>query len=166
MNPLLISYGVHQSPFGLCLIAVAEEGICQLSFLEDGNEEPGIELIQKTWPEATLHQDQKVTATLAQKIFATKPSEVDLLVKGTDFQMKVWEALLKIPKGSTSTYAEIARVAGSPKASRAVGSACGKNQIAFLIPCHRVLTSTGKLGGYRWGIVRKKMMLEKEGAAH
>lgn len=163
MEPTTIKYGIENSPFGLCLIGVAEEKLCHLSFLEDGKEEPGLEQIQKTWPEATLVHNQKATAALAQKIFATKPSEVDLLVKGTDFQMKVWQALLQIPKGKTSTYSEIARLAGSPTAVRAVGTACGKNQIAFLIPCHRVLTGTGKLGGYRWGTARKKMMLESEG---
>lgn len=128
----------HQSPFGPCAIGVNDEGIYELCFLDE----------------------------VAEKLLPTHPlfegADIPFSLKGTPFQIKVWEALLQIPRGETRTYADIARAVGSPKAVRAVGSACGKNKIAFLIPCHRVVASDGKLGGYRWGLERKKAMLAWE----
>ena len=133
-------YTTHHSPFGHCKVGSNDEGICELSFVD----EPSGSL-----PTSHLFEE------------ASLPP---LSMQGTPFQMKVWKALLQIPRGQTRTYADIARAVGSPKAVRAVGTACGKNKIAFLIPCHRVLASNGKLGGYRWGLDRKKAMLAWEGA--
>lgn len=133
-----ISTTFHESPFGPCAIGVSNEGICELSFLDETEE--------KLLPPHPLFDD----------------ATIGLKMTGTPFQMKVWKALLKIPRGQTRTYTEIAEAVGSPKAVRAVGSACGKNKIAFLVPCHRVVASNGKLGGYRWGLERKKAMLAWE----
>lgn len=159
-----IKYGIHESPFGWCLLGVTKRGICYLSFLENNNKK-SVELIKKAWPKACLLHDEVMTAKYIKKIFQhnkKKKRRLYLLIKGTNFQIKVWEALLKIPEGRISSYGEIARNAGSPKAVRAVGTACGKNNIAFLIPCHRVLTSNGNIGGYRWGTERKRAMLSWE----
>ena len=140
MKKSAISYTTYDSPFGACRIGTNDEGICELSFVD----EP--------------------TQSLAKSELFDEAALPPLSFTGTPFQMKVWKALLQIPKGQTRSYAEIARAVGSPKAVRAVGSACGKNKIAFLIPCHRVLASSGKLGGYRWGLERKKTMLAWEAA--
>lgn len=131
----------HESPFGPCAIGVNDEGICELSFLDESTEE-------KLLPTHPLFEG----------------TDVPFSLKGTPFQIKVWKALLEIPRGQTRSYADIARAVGSPRAVRAVGTACGKNKIAFLVPCHRVVASNGKLGGYRWGLERKQMMLTWEAA--
>ncbi len=160
MNSMEITFGVHESPFGLCLIGVNPEGICQISFINEADDAEA--LIKETWPHATFTHNPAATEKLLKKIFAEET--LPLSFTGTPFQMKVWQALLKIPKGKTVSYAELAKQVGSPKAVRAVGTACGKNKIAFLIPCHRVLASSGKLGGYRWGLDRKQAILAWESA--
>lgn len=160
-----VSYGVHDSPFGKCLIGITKRGVCHLSFLDE-NELQAERQLKDYWPKAHLVQDQEATAEYIRKIF--KPTKTDskrpihLLIKGTNFQVKVWEALLAIPEGRVSNYSEIAKAAGSPKAVRAAGTACGNNLIGFLIPCHRVLTSSGGIGGYRWGVSRKETILAWE----
>lgn len=159
-----ISYGIHPSPFGHCLIAATKRGICQVAFMDTQSDQDALRVIREKWPEALVHRDQKYTKLLAERIFARKHSKkpLHLLIKGTNFQIKVWEALLSIPEGQTSTYAAIAKVIGKGTAVRAVGTACGKNAIGFLIPCHRVLASDGALGGYRWGLARKRAVLVRE----
>jgi AraC family transcriptional regulator, regulatory protein of adaptative response / methylated-DNA-[protein]-cysteine methyltransferase len=161
-----IIYGIHSSPFGKCLIGITKRGVCHLSFLDDGNEQKAINRINQSWPNAMLLKDEKKTAEYVKNIFApgNKPRKrpIHLLIKGTNFQIKVWEALLAIPDGRLSNYSQIARSAGFPKAARAVGTACGNNSIAYLIPCHRVLTSSGGIGGYRWGTGRKEAILAWE----
>ena len=157
-----IKYGIHPSPFGWCLIGITERGISTLSFLETKNESRAVKIIRETWPDVKIIRDSKKAHSYIQKIFSARQNNknIPFFLKGTDFQMKVWKALRAIPKGETRSYAEIARKIGSPKAVRAVGTACGKNPIAFLIPCHRVLNSEGGLGGYRWRLKRKKEMID------
>jgi AraC family transcriptional regulator of adaptative response/methylated-DNA-[protein]-cysteine methyltransferase len=156
-----IIYGVHTTPFGKCVIGILGQGVCHISFLEKGTATEAEKSIISHWPQIKLQKHDATTKKYAERIFISKKPVV-IIMKGTDFQKKVWDALREIPWGTTLTYADIAEAVGKPKAVRAVGTACGKNSIAFLIPCHRVVTSDGKLGGYRWGIERKKKMLEWE----
>ncbi len=159
-----ITYGLQPSPFGWCLIGLTKRGICQLSFVNTNNQTEAVKIIKEVWPHSILIRNDARIAPYVKKIFKAERlnTPIRLLLKGTNFQIKVWEALLKIPQGDISSYAKIADAVGSPKAVRAVGTACGKNSIAFLIPCHRVLTSAGKLGGYHWGIERKEAILAWE----
>jgi AraC family transcriptional regulator, regulatory protein of adaptative response / methylated-DNA-[protein]-cysteine methyltransferase len=158
-----IEYGIHETPFGLCLIGVTERGICWLSFLatdEDPRRE--IEAMKQHWHNSIFHQDQELTCAFAERIFNPKAeatTKLHVLVKGTNFQLKVWEALLKVPMGEVTTYQEIARSIQSPKAMQAVGSAVGSNHVAYLIPCHRVIRKDGILGEYRWSATRKKSII-------
>lgn len=158
-----IEYGFHETPFGLCLIGVTERGICWLSFLttdEDPRRE--IESMKQHWHNSIFHQDQELTSAFTERIFNPKAeatTKLHVLVKGTNFQLKVWEALLKIPMGEVTTYQEIARSIQSPRAMQAVGSAVGSNHIAYLIPCHRVIRKDGVLGEYRWSATRKKSII-------
>lgn len=156
-----IIYGVHTTPFGKCVIGILGQGVCHISFLEKGTVIEVEKNISSHWPKIKLQKHDATTKKYAERIFILKKPVV-IIMKGTDFQKKVWDALREIPWGTTLTYADIAEMVGKPKAVRAVGTACGKNSIAFLIPCHRVVTSDGKLGGYRWGIKRKQKMLEWE----
>lgn len=158
---LNLRYGFHPTPFGECLLAVSERGMCWFSFVVNGREEALREL-RATWRRATLVEDAAATAPLARNVFfpSTQPRKVlPLLLNGTNFQIKVWEALLRIPPGSVVTYEDIAVSIGLPGASRAVGQAVGKNPIAVLIPCHRVIRKDGDLGNYRYGSARKKALL-------
>lgn len=161
-----IVYGIHPSPFGWCLIGVTKRGVCYLSFMDNNDESQAIKLIKHSWSNAVLTKDYKITNGYIKRIFESEKNNskrpIHLLIKGTNFQIKVWEALLAIPDGKVSSYAQIARAAGYPKAVRAAGTSCGNNSIAFLIPCHRVLTSSGGIGGYRWGIGRKEAILAWE----
>ncbi|NJN21874.1 MAG: methylated-DNA--[protein]-cysteine S-methyltransferase [Leptolyngbya sp. RL_3_1] len=158
---LSIGYGVHATPFGLALIATTAKGICNLEFLDDPA--PAAARLRALWPHAQLTQDAEATQAvgdrLLQSLDTPSPQPLSLLVKGTNFQIQVWRALLKLPFGGLSTYQGIANDIGRPTASRAVGSAIGKNAIAYLIPCHRVIRTDGHLGGYRWGLSRKSTLL-------
>lgn len=153
------SYGFHATAFGECCIAFSSEGICALIFHE--NQEEAIADINRRFQKTNFNQDNKKAAELIQQIFEKSEKPVLNLI-GTDFQISVWRALQQIPKSETTTYAKIAKLIGRPKAVRAVGSAIGANPISFLIPCHRVIRTDGKIGGYRWGLERKKSMLENE----
>ena len=165
---LEIAYGFHPTPFGPCLLAVTSRGICGLTFLPADGPGQALPDLQAAWPEARLAENQSLTGAVAEQLFApaasSTPKPIHLLLRGTNFQIKVWEALLKIPAGALSSYEALAAAAGSPKAVRAVGTACGSNQIAYLIPCHRVLQKAGAIGGYRWGTPRKRAMLAWEAA--
>lgn len=173
---LAIAYGRHATPFGDCLLAVTERGVCWLSFLDDEERENTSDrtfmnarlALKESWPAATFIEDADKTAPFASRIFDLAKNEKDaplpLLLKGTNFQLKVWEALLAIPPGAVATYGSIAEMVGSPFASRAVGGAVGSNRIAYLIPCHRVIRSSGAVNNYRWGAVRKQAMLGWEAA--
>ncbi len=158
---LSIRYGVHESPFGKALVAVTARGICGLHF-DDGVAD-GIARLRQDWPGAELRQDQDGTAPIVEQLFSPLSSPpgrpLALLVKGSNFQVKVWRALLELPFGSLTTYGHVAGRIGAPGSARAVGTAIGANSIAWLIPCHRVIRESGALGGYRWGTERKVAML-------
>lgn len=161
---LRIRSGVADSPFGECLVAATDRGICSLQFVDDQLESTLSDLRQQ-WPAASLTRDDAMAATLARSLFeGGRDSRLSLHVRGTNFQIQVWRALLSIPLGDTASYGEIARRLDRPSASRAVGRAVGSNPVAFLIPCHRVLRGDGRLGGYRWRPDRKAAMLAWEAA--
>lgn len=165
---LVISVGRHSTPFGECLLAATPRGIVALNFLDpDHTWEDALEELRNTWAAATITIDPSVTAPLAARIFSPqkdKTSPLRVLVKGTNFQVKVWEALLRIPPGAICTYADIARTIQNPAAVRAVGSAIGANAVAYLIPCHRVIRQGGLVSDYRWGATRKRAIIGWEAA--
>jgi AraC family transcriptional regulator, regulatory protein of adaptative response / methylated-DNA-[protein]-cysteine methyltransferase len=165
---LSIEYGFHPSPFGRCLVAVTDRGICGLSFVQEGPEESLVHNLRSRWPGARLELDQVSTAPLAQRIFSfdahNEPGPLHLFVRGTNFQIQVWEALIRIPLGKAVTYEDVARHIGMPNAQRAVGTAVGHNPIPFLIPCHRVIRKMGEFGNYGEGPQRKKAILGWEAA--
>jgi AraC family transcriptional regulator, regulatory protein of adaptative response / methylated-DNA-[protein]-cysteine methyltransferase len=155
-----IQYGFHETPFGECLIATTEKGICTMSFVDAHNKQHEFDRFNDRWQLAKRVLNAKNTEGPLHQIFNHKPTEkIHLFAQGTNFQLKVWEALLTIPKGSVSTYQKIAESIYNPKAVRAVGTAIGQNPIAFLIPCHRVIRKEGLVGEYHWGSTRKKALL-------
>jgi AraC family transcriptional regulator of adaptative response/methylated-DNA-[protein]-cysteine methyltransferase len=160
-----IAYGVHETPFGRALLAQTKRGICMLSFVDEGLLEYHLKMLRQSWSRAAMHEDQSGTLQTADRIFNTNPTDnarTHLLVRGTNFQVNVWKALLKIPVGAIVTYKQLAEYIGQPSAYRAVANAVSANPIAFLIPCHRVLRATGEFGGYRWGKRRKRAILAWE----
>jgi len=167
---LSVIYSFHPTPFGECLLAVTERGICGLKFVQDGNRNYLKIWLQKQWPKSRLVNDPSHVKPFIQQIFDfsadNEPAPLHLYVQGTNFQIKVWEALLRIPLGKAVTYEDIAYHIGLPKASRAVGNAVGKNPIPFLIPCHRVIRKVGEFGNYGEGPARKKAILGWEAARH
>jgi AraC family transcriptional regulator of adaptative response/methylated-DNA-[protein]-cysteine methyltransferase len=157
-----IEYGFHETPFGLALLGVTERGVCWLSFITtDENPNYELEKMKEHWDHSIFHHDQELTASITDSIFGQRsPSKkLHVFVKGTNFQVKVWEALLRLPLGSVTTYQGIAEKIQNPKAMQAVGSAVGSNHIAYLIPCHRVIRKDGILGEYRWNSTRKKSII-------
>jgi AraC family transcriptional regulator of adaptative response/methylated-DNA-[protein]-cysteine methyltransferase len=160
---LTMYHGVHDSPFGQVFIANTDRGICAINF----DPAEGLSRLAIDFPHAARIEDRSITEPLAQRVFGGMEIDVPLsvLVKGTNFQVKVWDALLRIPEGTTTTYGDIAKAIGRPTAVRAIGSAVGKNPIGYLIPCHRVLRADGGLGGYHWGESRKAAVLTREAAA-
>jgi AraC family transcriptional regulator of adaptative response/methylated-DNA-[protein]-cysteine methyltransferase len=160
---LAMYYGFHPSPFGTALVIATPRGLAGLSFADPGEEKVALADMQGRWPKARYVEDSAQTAPIAQRIFdpirwrADQPLRVVLI--GTDWEVRVWETLLKIPLGQATTYSDIARKVGAVKASRAVGAAVGKNPISFVVPCHRVLGKSGKLTGYHWGFTRICAML-------
>jgi len=160
---LTIHYGIHLTPFGKCLIATTERGICNLSFV-NASEGQAIDNLVADWKQARMAEDYKSTAPLVTRIFSDLEtgSPLKIHLRGTNFQIKVWEALLSIPTGAVTTYEHIAKQIGRPKALRAVGTAVGHNPIAYLIPCHRVIRKSGDFGNYLYGSARKKVILAKE----
>lgn len=167
---LEIRYGFQPSPFGECLIAFTGRGVCGLAFVAAGDRDEPLNDLRRRWCRARLTEDNRRAAGLADLIFAGRGRGVDeplsLLLNGTNFQIKVWEALLRIPPGNLTTYEEVAAYIGQPKAARAVGNAVGANPIAFIIPCHRVIRKMGLVGGYRWGTARKRALLGWEMAQY
>ncbi len=158
---LTIQYGLHASPFGKCLVGITERGICHLGFVQMSEGE-AIDELASYWKQARLVEDNQATAPFIGAIFEPGrrgPSTLSLYLRGTNFQIKVWEALLSIEPGQVTTYERIAEAIGSPKATRAVGSAVGQNPLAVLIPCHRVIRKLGQFGNYRYGPARKKALL-------
>jgi AraC family transcriptional regulator of adaptative response/methylated-DNA-[protein]-cysteine methyltransferase len=162
---LSINYSYAESPFGNILVASTQKGICFMAFAEE--EKESFLVLQKTFPNAHYKQVVDLVQQNALYIFThdwKKLDNIKLHLKGTDFQLKVWEALLKIPMGKLSTYGTIAEQIKNSNASRAVGTAIGSNPVAFLIPCHRVIQSTGTIGGYMWGPTRKTAIIGWEAA--
>ncbi|MHC2300272.1 methylated-DNA--[protein]-cysteine S-methyltransferase [Rhizobium mongolense] len=160
---LTIRYGFHQSPFGVALVMATDRGLAGLAFSDLGDEAACFEDMTCRWPNAQYVEDRQATTPYAERIFepgtwsADRPLRVVLI--GTDFQVRVWESLLKIPLGKAMTYSDIARDIGQPTASRAVGAAIGRNPISFVVPCHRALGKNGDLTGYHWGLTRKRAIL-------
>lgn len=160
---MTLRYGFHPSPFGMAVVMITARGLAGLAFADPGEEQLALHDMQQRWPRATYVEDRDGTADYARRIFdperwsADQPLRIVLI--GTDFEVRVWDALLKIPMGCASTYSDIARQIDKPKASRAVGAAVGKNPVSFVVPCHRVLGKSGELTGYHWGITRKQAML-------
>ncbi len=164
---LEIRYGVHATPFGDCLIALTKRGICRLAFFEGGSGEE-VAAFERDWPQASIEEDSVATRPLVEAIFsndaASRPEPFHLFVRGTNFQVQVWRALVAIPPAHTLAYRDIAALLGRPNATRAVANAIAANPIAYLIPCHRVLRANGALSGYRWGRERKRALLAWESA--
>ncbi|HUO90038.1 MAG TPA: methylated-DNA--[protein]-cysteine S-methyltransferase [Rhizomicrobium sp.] len=161
-----IDYGFHASPFGSALVMATAKGVCGIAFADEGDERKALADMKARWPKARYTLAPEHTRKYAEQIFrpAKDRDELRLHLLGTPWQMKVWEALLAIPEGRTSSYRAVAALAGNPKASRAVGMAVGRNPIAWIIPCHRVLGSNGAMTGYHWGVERKRAMLAVEAA--
>ena len=168
---LKIDYGYHPTPFGECLLAKTERGICGLWFTDTLGREATLAELADKWPGAILTENEAETAPLAQRVFAAENDEdvkqpLNLLIRGTNFQLQVWKALLRIPAGTVCSYGDIAEMIDRPNAVRAVGSAVGKNALAWLIPCHRVIRKDGSTESYRWGKLRKKAILVREWGSH
>lgn len=166
-SPLLtISYGLYDSRFGQCLIATTDQGICNLHVLDTDDLAIATNFLKAEWSDKTkLNHDPEIIKRLGDRLFLPtipKLTDFDLHLKGTPFQLKVWQALATIPFGETTTYKQLAAAIAQPTATRAVGNAVGKNPVSYLIPCHRVIRTSGALGGYRWGLERKTAMLHWE----
>jgi AraC family transcriptional regulator of adaptative response/methylated-DNA-[protein]-cysteine methyltransferase len=161
---LTITYAMVKSPVGDCFIANSAAGIVYLGFPERSQVQPLLTMLARVWPLATFSgEDEKLIQALSQRIFALPESTgITLLVKGTPFQLRVWQALLDIPPAATRTYSDIARQIQYPQAHRAVGSAVGKNPVSYLVPCHRVLPKSGGVGNYLWGASCKEKLLAAE----
>lgn len=162
---LSINYSFAESPFGSLIVASTSKGVCYMAFEED--EEKALGNLKNKFPNSFFQRKLDLIQQNALFIFQNDWSrlhEIKLHLRGTDFQLKVWETLLKIPMGKLSTYGTIAKQIGIPNSSRAVGTAIGSNPVAFLIPCHRVIQSTGTFGGYMWGSTRKTAIIGWEGA--
>jgi AraC family transcriptional regulator of adaptative response/methylated-DNA-[protein]-cysteine methyltransferase len=161
---VVIEYGVQPSPFGDAFLATTSRGLCALSFITPDDTERPLRELRKRWPHAVLQENTTAAARAARTAFGDGGDQISLYLKGTNFQIRVWEALLRVPSGHAVTYEEIARDIGRPTAMRAVGAAIGQNPIAYLIPCHRVLRKSGAFGEYHWGASRKKAILAWESA--
>jgi AraC family transcriptional regulator of adaptative response/methylated-DNA-[protein]-cysteine methyltransferase len=161
---LEIKYGFHPSPFGECLVAVTGRGISNLAFVQQGGRNKIVRDLKRQWKHAEVLEDPSATAPYANRIFsAAKPAgPLTLYLKGTNFQIRVWQALLQVPRGMVASYEDVARKIDRPDAVRAVANAVAHNPVAFLIPCHRVIRKTGAVGEYRWGSARKKVLLAWE----
>ncbi len=168
---LEVRYGFHPTPFGTCLLALTERGICHLAFLDDNDSAriPALQDLAACWPQAGLTEDRDSTAPVIGQIFARrsggKGRPFHLLLKGTNFQINVWQALLRIPAGRCLSYQDLATGINRPRACRAVAGAVAANSLAYLIPCHRVILKTGRIHQYRWGMARKRALIGWEAAA-
>ena len=160
---LLIRYGFHDCPFGRVLIMSTGLGLCGLAFADQGQEPGALSDMMQRWPQADYLADPAATTPYVERIFDTQQWKPDqplrIVFIGTDFETRVWETLLRIPLGKATTYSNIAAHIGNPAASRAVGTAVGKNPLSFVVPCHRVLGKSGSLCGYHWGLTRKQAIL-------
>jgi len=160
---LTMRFGFHPSPFGEAVLVATDRGLAGLGFVDNGDRVAALEDLRSRWPKAEYVEDASATAPLAQRIFEPTAWQSDqplrVVLIGTDFEVRVWQTLLRIPLGRATTYSDIAQRIGKPSASRAVGAAVGKNPISFVVPCHRVLGRSGSLTGYHWGLTRKQAIL-------
>jgi len=161
---LEIYYGFQESPFGACLIASTDKGICKLAFVNTIQEKNILlEELKREWPAAKLIADETQIEKISARVFAKKdlktPEPLSVLLKGSAFQLQVWEALLRIPFGEIRAYGDVAELAGKPQATRAVSSAIARNPVGWLIPCHRVIRQNGDFNQYRWDPIRKQAMI-------
>lgn len=157
-----IEYGVHATPFGPMFVAITQRGVCRAEFMDFNSLEDLLDSLHNAWPLSSIRESLSSTRQAIDVFFSndttTRHGPLSLHVAGTNFQIAVWRALLKIPTGSVASYAEVAKSLGTPKSARAVGNAIGANPVALLIPCHRVIQQSGALGGYRWGSTKKLMV--------
>jgi AraC family transcriptional regulator of adaptative response/methylated-DNA-[protein]-cysteine methyltransferase len=166
---IVMRYAYHPSPFGEAIVVATDRGLAGIGFVDEGNRSAALADMKRRWPKADYVEDAAATGPLARRVFdpaqwrAEQPLRVVLI--GTDFEVRVWETLLRIPLGRATTYSDIANRLGKPSASRAVGAAVGKNPISFVVPCHRVLGRSGALTGYHWGLTRKQAILGWEAGA-
>jgi AraC family transcriptional regulator of adaptative response/methylated-DNA-[protein]-cysteine methyltransferase len=160
---LSIAYGFHPSPFGKALVMITPRGLSGLAFADPGEERSALADMQRRWPRARYVEDAAATVPYARRIFDStmwRPEQpLRVVLIGTDWEIRVWETLLKVPMGRATTYSDIASKVRAPKAARAVGAAVGKNPVCFVVPCHRVLGKSGDLTGYHWGLTRKRAIL-------
>jgi AraC family transcriptional regulator of adaptative response/methylated-DNA-[protein]-cysteine methyltransferase len=165
---LEIRYGFHPSPFGTALVMATPRGLCGLAFSDPGKENAALKDMRARWKNASYREDSAATADIAARIFQSDRWQPDtplrVVLIGTDFEVRVWQTLLKVPLGHAATYSDVARKIGKEKAARAVGAAVGKNPISFVVPCHRIVGTNGALTGYHWGLTRKRAMLGWEQA--
>jgi AraC family transcriptional regulator of adaptative response/methylated-DNA-[protein]-cysteine methyltransferase len=163
---LTLAYGIHPSPFGDCLLLLTERGLCGLGFAASDGHREALDEFRRRWPAARYLEAPERTAPVMEKIFARVPGAdpLRLLVRGTAFQLKVWEALLRIPPGVVTSYTDLASAVGHTGSARVVGGAVGANPVSFLIPCHRVIRDNGTIHGYEWGVARKRAILAWEAA--
>jgi len=163
---LHIDYGVHDTPFGEVFVAVTPRGVCTLAFVGEAGYAQEVAALHRQWPQAVIQQHPANTRPVVNAMLKGKKGDqpLSLYVSGTNFQTNVWRALLRIPSGRVASYSDVAKAIGHPRAARAVGNAIGSNPVALLIPCHRVITETGHLAGYRWGDTRKQAILAWEAA--
>lgn len=162
---LNIDYGIQMTPYGWCFVASTDRGICRIEFMHDEGEAGPLANLQAQWPEAMLTRNEsslKMVFDVLNQPGAQPDRPLSLWVKGTNFQLNVWRALLQLSAGEVASYQAIGHAIGKPSASRAIGSAVGANPVAIFIPCHRVLRGDGELGGYRWGPARKQVILARE----
>lgn len=157
-----IRYGVHPTHLGRMTIGTTSRGICHLAFVAEGAEDSALQELHDAWPGATLIEDARTTRAALDRALQGSRGEVRLLLRGTNFQVRVWEALLRIPEGALVTYGDLAKALGKPSAARVVGSAVAKNNLAVVIPCHRVIRGSGVLADYRWGPARKQLLVGRE----
>jgi len=160
---LVIRWGFHPSPFGAALVMITDRGLAGLAFADSGGEQASFADMARRWPEATYVEDAERTAFYAHRIFQRdawrREQPLKVFMIGSDFEVRVWETLLRLPFGRATTYSDIATHIGRPSAARAVGAAVGRNPISFVVPCHRVLGRGGSLCGYHWGLTRKRAIL-------
>lgn len=158
-----LSFGIHPSPFGAAIVIASARGLVGLAFADPGEEKAALADMRRRWPNADYVEDMAATAPIARRVFDERLWRADeplrVIMIGTDFEVRVWETLMRIPMGRTASYSDVATKICSAKASRAVGAAVGKNPIAFVIPCHRVVGKSGNPTGYHWGLTRKRAML-------
>jgi len=168
---LTIRHGFHDSPFGRALVMIADDSLVGLAFADEGEEPSALADMTSRWPNARFEADLPATAPISRRIFDPRrwsgQDPLRVVFIGSDFEIRVWETLLRIPLGRATTYSDIAAHIGSPRAARAVGAAVGRNPVSFVVPCHRVLGKSGGLCGYHWGLTRKRAILGWEaGLAH